>query len=245
MSVIISPQWPLAEKVNVLTTTRMGGVSVAPFNEFNLADHVGDDAEAVASNRNQLVQNLHLPTSPVWLKQTHSTRVVDAAIAVGKDIEADALYTQQAKTVCAIMTADCLPLVLSDDEGECIAVVHAGWRGLVNGVIENTVAAMGSHCRPTLAWLGPAIGPQAFEVKQDVYQAYVNKSISFQACFKPRSQQAWDLDIYAAARIVLSNCSIEHVYGGDLCTYTDAERFFSYRRDGVTGRQATLAWKNK
>ena len=129
MSVIISPQWPLAEKVNVLTTTRMGGVSVAPFNEFNLADHVGDDAEAVASNRNQLVQNLHLPTSPVWLKQTHSTRVVDAAIAVGKDIEADALYTQQAKTVCAIMTADCLPLVLSDDEGECIAVVPAGWRG--------------------------------------------------------------------------------------------------------------------
>lgn len=239
---IISAQWPLLDKVTVVTTTRVGGVSKPPFDSFNLAEHVGDDPQAVAINRSRLNQHLQLPNSPVWLKQTHSAKVIEASTSINSVEEGDALFTSQPNVVCAVMTADCLPIVLSDQEGQCIAIVHAGWRGLIGGIIENTVAAMKVHCAPNMAWLGPAIGAPAFEVKADVYQAYLAKNKRFASCFKACSQHAWHFDIYAAARLVLSRAGVEHTYGGDLCTVSDAQKFFSYRRDGVTGRQVTLAW---
>ena len=225
---IISAQWPLLDKVTVVTTTRMGGVSKPPFDSFNLAEHVGDDPQAVAANRSLLNQYLNLPNPPVWLKQTHSSRAIEACHVINTAEAADALFTIQPKIVCAIMTADCLPIVLSDRDGQCIATLHAGWRGLVEGIIENTVAAMRRHCTPSMAWLGPAIGASAFEVKADVYQAYLAKNQHFASCFQACSQHAWNFDIYAAARFVLSRCGVEHTYGGDLCTVSDAQKFFSY-----------------
>ena len=239
---IISAQWPLMDRVAVVTTTRAGGVSKPPFDSFNLAAHVGDDPQAVAANRSLLNQYLNLPNPPVWLKQTHSAKVIEASTSINSVEEGDALFTSQPNVVCAVMTADCLPIVLSDHESQCIAIVHAGWRGLIEGIIENTVAAMRRHCTPSMAWLGPAIGASAFEVKADVYQAYLAKNQHFASCFQACSQHAWHFDIYAAARLVLSRAGVEHTYGGDLCTVSDAQKFFSYRRDGVTGRQVTLAW---
>ena len=239
---IISAQWPLVNKVTVVATTRVGGISQPPFDSFNLAEHVGDDPQAVMANRSRLNQHLNLPNAPVWLKQTHSTKVIEASISTNTAEEADALFTLQPRVVCAIMTADCLPIVLSDQDGQCLAVVHAGWRGLVGGIIENTIAAMRVHHTPDIAWLGPAMGARAFQVKADVYQAYLARDKSFASCFEAYSQHAWNFDIYAAARFILSQYGIKQTYGGDLCTVSDAQKFFSYRRDGVTGRQATLAW---
>ena len=239
----ICPDWPLTDRLNVHTTTRQGGISLPPYAALNLADHVDDIAASVDANRALLQHALDLPNRPKWLQQTHSTEVIAAQDVSAECARADAIFTCSTEDVCAVLTADCLPVVLSNDAADCVAVVHAGWRGLIHGVIENTLAAMAAHNSPSYAWLGPAIGPQAFQVGQDVYHIYTQKSPHLASCFTAVSKHKWTLDIYAAARQILTGQGVANIYAGDYCTFSDAQRFFSYRRDGVTGRMATLVWK--
>ncbi len=237
---LIYPDWPLQDKVMAFATTRIGGVSTDPYNEFNAALHVGDDQKNVLKNRLRINQCLGDSVDTKWLKQTHSTIAVDAASIDTDVVEADASFTTIKNIACAVLTADCLPLLFSDHNGECIGATHAGWRGLVDGVIENTIDAMSKYIRPTYVWLGPAIGPNAFEVGEDVFEAYINRHTNFESCFKVTKPGKWKLDIYQAAKIVLEAANISNIYGGCYCTYNDESRFFSYRRNPVTGRMATI-----
>ncbi|HUW50586.1 MAG TPA: peptidoglycan editing factor PgeF [Sulfuricella sp.] len=238
----IIPDWPAPANVRALQTTRTGGVSTGAYASLNLGDHVGDDAAVVASNR--AILRAALPAEPVWLKQVHGNVVADADRAVGIP-EADAAVARKADAVCAVMTADCLPLLLCDESGTVVGAAHAGWRGLAGGVIEAAVAAMNVAPVSLLAWLGPAIGPQAFEVGEEVRQAFLAHDPDAHHAFVPRSsltEQKWLADIYLLARQRLGLLGVTRVYGGSLCTFNDAERFFSYRRDGATGRMASLIW---
>jgi YfiH family protein len=237
----IRPEWPAPPRVKACVTTRRGGVSDSPYDSFNLAEHVGDTASAVAANRRRLHEALALPTEPRWLAQVHGTTVLPAASA-GPGCEADASFTTRPGVVCAVLTADCLPVLLCDRGGGVIAVAHAGWRGLAAGVLEASVAALGLPGESLLAWLGPAIGPGAFEVGDEVREAFMALEPSAQAAFRPSPSGRWLADLYALARQRLAMCGVHAVYGGDYCTYTDAARFYSYRRDGRTGRMATLMW---
>lgn len=233
------PDWPAPARVRALQTTRQGGVSVAPYDSLNLGDHVGDAQQAVA--RNRLLLSARLPSDPLWLEQVHG-RVVADADALGCQRRADASVARRAGSVCAVMTADCLPLLLCDQVGSVVAAVHAGWRGLASCVIEATVTAMDVAPGNLMAWMGPAIGPQAFEVGDDVRAAFVVADARAAAAFIPGSSGKWLADIYALARLRLNLLGVNDIYGGDRCTYSEPGEFFSYRRDGVTGRQATLIW---
>ena len=239
------PDWPAPVSVHAGTTTRLGGVSVAPYDSLNLGDHVGDNVAAVAANRSLLKQGHGLPAEPVWLKQVHGIAVVDAAVVSDVPV-ADASFSHQSNIVCAVMTADCLPVLLCDQAGSVVAAVHAGWRGLADGVIEATVKQMGVAASNLMAWLGPAIGPKAFEVGDEVRQQFIAQDPQAVEAFQPSALSSapgrWLADIYLLARQRLARLGIEQVYGGDCCTYSDAERFYSYRRDGVTGRMAALIW---
>lgn len=235
---LIIPDWPAPPNVRVLQTTRRGGLSKPPYDSLNLGDHVGDDAMSVATNRQTL--SGHVPSEPVWLNQVHGIQVINAATA-GCLPEADAAYATAHRTVCCVMTADCLPILVCDDSGTVVAAIHAGWRGLLNGVIEQSIAAMQAQPSDLMAWLGPAIGPAAFEVGDDVRGAFLQRNIEADAAFS-RSGSKWLADIYLLARQRLGGCGITRVYGGNLCTFSDTLRFFSYRRDGVTGRMATMIW---
>lgn len=237
---LIYPDWPLQDKVKAFTTSRIGGVSTNPYNEVNAALHVGDDQINVLENRLLIQQYLGDGVDAKWLKQTHSTIAVDATSVDVDSIEADASFTTSKNVACAVLTADCLPLLFSDHKGECIGATHAGWRGLVDGVIENTIDAMSKCIKPTYVWLGPAIGPNAFEVGEEVFEAYVERNINFEPCFNVKKPGKWNLDIYQAAKIVLEAADIPNIYGGSYCTYNDEDRFFSYRRNSVTGRMATI-----
>lgn len=219
-------------------TTREGGVSEPPWAGFNLGDHVGDDPRHVAANRARLREQL--PAEPGWLRQVHSARVVE----LGRDVsrEADASFSREAGQVCAVLTADCLPVLFCDQAGSVVAAAHAGWRGLAGGVLEATVAAMRVPPAQILAWMGAAIGPQAFEVGDDVREAFVSQHPATAGAFVPHASGKWLADIYALARIRLAATGVHAVYGGGRCTVSEADRFFSYRRDGVTGRMATLIW---
>ncbi len=237
---LIYPDWPLRDKVTAFATSRIGGVSRYPYNELNPALHVADNQEDVIKNRLLLEEHLGKNIETKWLKQTHSTTVADAAIIDTDVIEADASFTTSKNVACAVLTADCLPLLFSDYNGECIGAAHAGWRGLVNGVIENTIKVMSQYIKPTYVWLGPAIGPSAFEVGNDVLEAYIKRNTEFKSCFKVKKAGKWNLDIYQAAKIVLKAADITNIYGGSYCTYSDKDQFFSYRRNSVTGRMATI-----
>ena len=240
----IKPLWPLANIINVVTTTRHGGVSLPPFDQLNLATHVGDDFEHVKRNRGLLASALNLPAEPKWLQQVHGHHVINAG-SIKKDVrEADGSYTVDRDVVCAVMTADCLPVVISDSRGHCIGVAHAGWKGLLDRVLQNTIEQMSVLAKPDYAWLGPAIGSAAFEVGADVYQAFLKQNKQFQLAFEIKNYSKWNFDIYQAASIILKSAGITHIYGGQYCTYSDKDRFYSYRREGVTGRMATLAWKS-
>lgn len=234
----IIPDWPAPPAVRAVSTTRHGGVSVAPYHAFNLAGHVGDDPLRVSANRSRFAESLELPSSPVWLNQVHGARAVDAAYGA---CEADAAYTGQAGTVCAVLTADCLPLLLCNKQGTRVAAVHAGWRGLAAGVIEAALDVMGEG-KNLLAWLGPAIGPNAFEVGDEVREVFMAHDAQAKQAFQPSKSGHWFADIYRLARQRLATRGVTQVYGGSECTYSDAQRFYSYRRDGKTGRMATLIW---
>lgn len=238
MGGLIQPDWPAPDSVKSLMTTRAGGVSAGPFASFNLATHVNDAPRAVAENRRRL--RLDVPTEPVWLNQIHSTQVVQADAVHGVP-DADASFTRAPGIVCAVLTADCLPVLFCTRDGSAVAAAHAGWRGLAGGVLEATLGAMQTAPEEVIAWLGAAIGPTAFEVGDEVRETFIAAHPSAISAFVPHGQK-WLADLYTLARIRLNACGVRAVYGGGLCTYSDAARFYSYRRDGVTGRMATLIW---
>jgi YfiH family protein len=235
---LIVPDWPAPVRVRSLMTTRSGGVSQAPWASLNLGDHVGDDPVHVAANRARL--HPQLPAEPGWLRQVHSTRVVK--LGQEPNPEADAAFTRDPGRVCAVLTADCLPVLFCDRAGSVVAAVHAGWRGLAGGVLEATVIAMQVAPGEILAWLGAAIGPHAFEVGDDVREAFVALHPETAAAFAPHAPGKWLADIYELARIRLGHVGVQAVYGGGYCTFNEADRFYSYRRDGMTGRMAALIW---
>lgn len=250
MSNLIIPAWPAPAGVRALVTTRQGGASAGPWTSFNLATHVGDDAAAVTANRAQLRRSL--PADPPWLTQVHGTRCVDAALAQS-GVEADASFTRRRGVVCAVLTADCLPVLLCDDSARAVSAMHAGWRGLADGVIEAGVAAMNVPGERLMAWLGPAIGPAAFEVGADVRDAFLaHPSLGGQAAhaFTPVGTGKWLCDIYLLARQRLHAVNIRRIAGAvrldtashNFCTVRDVDRFYSFRRDGVTGRMASCIW---
>lgn len=239
---VISPEWPAPLNIRALTTTRKGGVSLPPYDSFNLADHVGDNPLHVRENRRRLRQELQLSDEPRWLRQVHGTAVPVADEIIPGCCEGDASVTQQPGVVCAVLTADCLPLLLCDLKGTRVAAVHAGWRGLLNGVIESAIAAMGCTGAELLAWLGPAIGPDAFEVGDEVREAFIAGEAAAAGAFRPSPNGRWLADIYQLAKLRLASKGVTAVFGGGLCTLSEPERFYSYRRDGVTGRMATLIW---
>ena len=252
---LITPQWSAPSNVHSFVTTRFGGVSVTPFESLNLGEHVGDDASKVSSNR--ALVNTHLPSLPLWLSQTHSTKVSTPSnrqhLKASASIEADASVTDLPNEVLAIMTADCLPILFSCENGRVIGAAHAGWRGLCAGVIENTVLEMlqllpGSSPKELIAWLGPAIGPQAFEVGHDVVSAFEDAGLPYEStAFKAieGKSEKYLADIYQLARGRLSILGINKIFGGDRCTVKEDQHFFSYRRDGKTGRFATFIWISK
>ena len=236
---LIVPSWPAPANVRTIQTTRDGGVSTPPYDSLNLGDHVADDALHVAANRQRLQP--WLPSEPVWMRQVHGTAVVCADKASCLP-EADAAYARQPNTVCTVMTADCLPVLLCDRAGTVVAAVHAGWRGLLAGVIESAIREMAVAPDTILVWLGPAIGPQAFEVGAEVRQAFVARDAASASAFVPHGEGKWLADLYLLARRRLAAVGIHAVYGGEYCTHADRRRFFSYRRDGVTGRMASMIW---
>ncbi|MCG9058982.1 peptidoglycan editing factor PgeF [Laribacter hongkongensis] len=233
--------WPAPAHVRTLVTTRDGGVSLAPYASLNLGQHVGDDPAAVAENRARL--RACLPAEPFWLNQVHGIGVQEAC-ADAPDVppDADAGFTRQPGVVCAVMTADCLPVLLTDRSGSVVAAAHAGWRGLCNGIIEATIVRMAVPANDILAWLGPAIGPDAFEVGPEVRTAFMAHDPTAASAFAAIPDGKYLADIYLLARQRLNACGVTEVHGGDACTVTERERYFSYRRDGRTGRMASLIW---
>lgn len=233
------PDWPAPANVGALQTTRCGGVSTGAYESLNLGDHVGDAAAAVRANREALVGRI--AAEPVWLNQVHGTAVV-AAEAAAAGSEADAAVARAPGRACVVMTADCLPVLLCDRDGTVVAAAHAGWRGLRAGVLERTVEAMEVPGTALLAWLGPAIGPSAFEVGAEVRAAFVAHAAEASEAFEPSGEGKWLADIYRLARQRLRAAGVTAVCGGDLCTVSEPGRFFSYRRDGITGRMGSFIW---
>ena len=236
----ILPEWPAPAGVKALITTRNGGVSRGPFASFNLGFRAGDDPEAVIANRVRLRR--FLPQEPKWLAQQHGTRVVEVD-GIDDAPRADASIARGPGTVCAIMVADCVPVLFTDRSGTLVAAAHAGWRGLAGGVIENTVRSMGVAPGEVLAYLGPGIGPKAFEVGVEVRDAFVARDALAASAFAPERAGKWLADLYALARLALTRAGVTRVHGGGLCTLSDSLRFYSYRRDRVTGRMAALIWR--
>ena len=235
------PDWPAPPPVRALSTLRDGGVSAPPYASLNLGAHVGDQPQAVTENRRRLREAADLPAEPLWLSQVHGTRVLDLD---GAQVSgpADGALTRRPGRVCAVLTADCLPILLAGTAGDGVAVAHAGWRGLSTGVIEATVGALGVDPASLLAWLGPAIGPRHFEVGAEVRDALLKDDPEAGAAFEKGPRDRFMADLYALARRRLRRLGIEQIYGGGECTYAQSDRYFSYRRDALTGRQATLIW---
>ncbi|MTC72591.1 purine nucleoside phosphorylase YfiH [Providencia sp. wls1914] len=243
MNTLIFPDWPQPKNISTCSTTRAGGVSLPPFDSLNLGDHVEDLPEAVSENRHRLEKLAQLPQQPVWLEQVHGTHVLHLTGSEIKNRQADAVYTNQVGQVCAIMTADCLPVLFFSRDGKEVAAAHAGWRGLCNGVLENTLAAFNAQPSDIMAWMGPAIGPERFEVGVEVKQAFTHQSADLADAFTPYNDK-FLANIYLLARKKLQAAGVSAIYGGEFCTVSDENRFFSYRREGRTGRMASLIWIN-
>jgi YfiH family protein len=236
------PNWPAPINIKACFTMRMDGHSKPPYESFNIGNHVGDDEKAVAANRKQLITELKLPQTPFWLNQVHGTQVA-CADDIDSATTADAIYARKTNNPCVILTADCMPLFLCDRQGTIVALAHAGWRGLAAGVIENTITAMKIPGKNILAWMGPAMGPQKFEVGSEVREQFLATDPDATAAFMPLPNQKWLANIYLLAQQRLHNCGVTAISGGDHCTFTEKEKFFSYRRDGKqSGRMAALIW---
>ncbi len=244
----IVPDWPAPPHIRAVCTTRSGGVSQGVYKSMNPAGHVKDDVQDVAENRLLLQQGLNLSSSPQWLEQIHSTKILNLDQINNNfrnnDFKADGSTTTREETVCVVMTADCLPVLLTDRKGQRIAAIHAGWRGLANGILEAGVSHF-SAAEDILAWLGPAIGPEKFEVGEEVLDklsvGVKNKTGWFQESL---NSGKWLVDLYTLARLRLQQAGVSEIYGGTYCSFSDEERFFSYRRQGVCGRMATLIWRH-
>ncbi|WP_180992254.1 peptidoglycan editing factor PgeF [Coxiella burnetii] len=230
---MIIPNWPAPKRIKAVTTTRSDG---------NLALHVGDDAAQVQQNRLRLTENLQLPSPPVWLNQVHGSGVISLPLHYNAPPTADAAYCRQPNRVCAVLTADCLPVLITDKNGQEIAAVHAGWRGLAAGVLDQALTFFQADPRDLLIWLGPAIGPKAFEVGNEVRQAFLDRQLDYETAFVAHNGR-WLANLYQLATINLNQLGVSHIYGGKFCTYQDKIHFYSYRREkGHTGRMATLVW---
>lgn len=240
----LKPDWPAPANVVAWSTTRLGGVSEAPFNRFNPASHVGDEQSCVQQNRRLLSEQLQLPSEPLWLEQVHGIELLNLDEPL-KNNEADGSYSTKLNHVCLVQTADCLPVLFCDRSGRQVAAVHAGWRGLQAGILERAVSVFQAQASDLLVWLGPAISKQHFEVGEELRQAFVADSSEAELAFTPatRAGHYW-ADLYLLARMRLQAVGVEHIYGGNYCSFADSERFFSYRRDGRCGRMATLIYLN-
>ena len=248
---LIIPDWPTPAWIKAVTTTRQRGFSPPPFNSFNLSLTVGDNPNCVLQNHRLLKSSLGLTQGPTWLKQVHGNKAISAISALN-DPTADAVYSQQldidsqqssAKSIiCAVQTADCLPLLVCSRTRYCVAAIHAGWKGLAAGIIENTIRALACPAEDLLVWLGPAIGPQAFVVGEEVVTAFIEKDPKAKAAFQRIGDKRWLANLYQLAKQRLNTLGIKTIYGGNHCTYTEEEQFFSFRRDKITGRMASLIW---
>lgn len=269
---LFSPDWVVPENIRVIQTTRRGGFSGGPWSGFNLALHTGDEPEQVQRNRELLTSILQLPQVPRWPQQVHGVKVIDAAVLHGTaaadrsslardaardsltdsytaddseiltNVEADAVMTRVPGMVCSVQTADCLPVLFAAEDGSAVAAAHAGWRGLCQGVLEATLAALATDAATITVWLGPAIGPKAFAVGPEVRECFCQDDARAAAAFTSGDGDRWYADLYALARLRLRRAGVERIGGGGFCTYSSPDEFFSYRRDGVTGRMATLIW---
>jgi polyphenol oxidase len=241
------PDWPAPPRVRAVFTLRMGGASVGAFASLNLGDHVGDDAHAVAENRRRAATELELPAEPLWLAQVHGTTVVEAdgpalrALAAPAP-QGDAALTRRPGRVLAVLVADCLPVLLARRDGAAVAVAHAGWRGLSAGVLEATIAALDGAADDLLAWLGPAIGPAHYEVGEEVRTAFCQRDAQAAAAFAANARGRWQCDLHRLARQRLAALGLRSIHADRRCTYALPESFYSFRRDGVTGRMAALIW---
>ncbi|MBX9962020.1 MAG: peptidoglycan editing factor PgeF [Burkholderiales bacterium] len=235
----ITPDWPAPPRVRALVTTRSGGVSIGPYASLNLGIAVNDDPKAVAENRARV--RAHLPEEPRWLKQVHGATVV-AGESVSALVEADASVTRTPGVVCVIQMADCMPVLLATRDGSVIGIAHAGWRGLAGGVVERTIEAMRADPAAMIAWLGPAIGPNTFEVGDEVRAAFVAADPAAVDAFRPLKTGKWLADLFTLARQRLARAGLTAVHGGGLCTVSDPTRFFSHRRDRLTGRMGAFLW---
>lgn len=240
----IIPDWPTPSNVKSLFTTRNGGGSSAPYASLNLGDHVGDEPLIVKQNRALLRR--FLPGEPEWLQQVHGTKSVNLdEHDCTSPCEGDAAFSRCPGVICTVLVADCLPILLCDRAGAVVAVIHAGWRGMAEGIIERTVSAIGKLNTPLMAWLGPAIGPDHFEVGEEVRKTFIEHDETSALAFisrSPRNNGKWLADLFLLARQRLTNAGVAEIYGGGECTFSDPARFFSYRRDGKTGRMAGLIW---
>lgn len=237
----ITPDWPAPANIKAYTTTRHGWGGRKPYHDISRGNITKDNENSIEESK-KLETLLQLPEEPIWLTQTHSTIVVEATYD-NKETTADASYTDQAKRVCVVMTADCLPILICNKQGTTIAAIHAGWRGLAGGIIESTLGSLNQPANDLLVWLGPAIGPKKFEVGKDVFDAFTKTYPDSNHAFIPHKEGKWLANLYDLAKLALRSRGISQIYGGDFCTYTQEELFFSYRREnGKTGRMASVIW---
>ncbi|MDC5838316.1 peptidoglycan editing factor PgeF [Vibrio europaeus] len=237
---LIVPNWPAAKQIKAFASTRCDGFSTGVYQGLNLGTHVGDELAKVEQNRQWLTEQANMPSAPVWLNQTHSAVVEEVNAPTSQVLNADGVFTTTTNVVCSAMTADCLPVLLTNVQGTQVAAVHAGWRGLASGIVENAVEKFDGE---VMAWIGPAIGAPVFEVGKDVVDAFVSVEAKAVTAFTPRTQEGkWLADMNQLVTQRLQRAGVNQVYYSELCTFEDAERFYSYRRDGVTGRQATFIW---
>ncbi|MCB1826997.1 MAG: peptidoglycan editing factor PgeF [Coxiellaceae bacterium] len=237
----LTPNWPAPKNIRAYTSTRLNGFSTAPFDSFNLGDYVNDDPYCVNQNKTALIDDLTLPEAPLFLNQVHG----DCAVRIEEHTtapEADASFTTKKNKVCAVLTADCLPVLLCNREGTEVAAIHAGWKGLLVNVIEATIKSMQSSPDDLIAWMGPGLGPDHFEMGNEVYADFLNTNPDYANAFK-RDGKRWLFNAYTIGDLQLKHAGINAIYGGDFCTFKDKERFYSYRRDkGVTGRMTSLIY---
>jgi polyphenol oxidase len=240
---LIEPDWPAPARVRAAFTLRTGGVSGAPYDSLNVGAHVGDVSAAVEENRLRVRERLRLPGEPVWLQQVHGVEVADLDVGAPAPVgRADAAVTRALGRVCVIQVADCMPVLFAACDGSAVGAAHAGWRGLAGGVLEETVRHLGVPPAQLVAWLGPTIGQQHFEVGEEVRAAFVSHDPDAASAFELNARQRWQCDLYSLARRRLSALGVRSISGGSWCTHADAARFFSYRRDGQCGRMAALIW---
>lgn len=231
------PNWPAPKNIKAYFTTRIGGVSSAPYASFNLGDHVNDASENIEANRNKLSADLDLPNHPKWLQQVHGNDIINAT-DWRSNIIADGIYSKEPNQICTVMTADCLPILLCNTTGTQVMALHGGWRSLALGIVPKGVALFCDLPESILVWLGPAIGPKVYEVGHEVREQFLALDSRLSQAFVPSPAGRWLLDVYAVARFQCQQLGVTHIYGGNHCTYSEADKFFSYRRDGLTGRMA-------